>query len=32
MSKYIPPYAAAAELGQSKATRENLHETTMAVD
>jgi len=32
MSKYIPPYAAAAELGQSKATRENLHDTTMAVD
>ena len=32
MSKYIPPYAAAAELGQSKATRENLHDTTMTVD
>ena len=32
MSKYIPPYAAAAELGESKATRENLHDTTMAVD
>ena len=32
MSKYNPPYAAAAELGQSKATRENLHDTTMAVN
>jgi hypothetical protein len=32
MPKYISPYAAAAELGQSKATRENLHDTTMAVD
>ena len=32
MPKYIPPYAAAAELGQSKATRENLHDTTMTVD
>ena len=32
MPKYIPPYAAAAELGHSKATRENLHDTTMAVD
>jgi len=32
MPKYIPPYAAAAELGQSKVTRENLHDTTMAVD
>lgn len=32
MPKYIPPYAAAAELGQSKALRENMHNTTMAVD
>ena len=32
MSKYIPPYAPAAELGQAKALRENLHNTTMAVD
>lgn len=32
MPEYIPPYAAAAELGQSKATRENLHDTTMTVD
>jgi hypothetical protein len=32
MPKYIPPYAAAAELGHSKATRENLHNTTMTVD
>jgi hypothetical protein len=32
MPKYIPPYAAAAKLGHSKATRENLHDTTMAVD
>ena len=32
MSKYIPPYAAVAELGQAKAARENLHDTTMAVD
>jgi len=32
MPKYIPPYAAATELGQAKATRENLHDTTMAVD
>ena len=32
MPKYIPPYAAAAELGQAKAARENLHDTTMAVD
>tara|TARA_R110000868_G_scaffold123185_3_gene326369 strand:- start:9 stop:350 length:342 start_codon:yes stop_codon:yes gene_type:complete len=30
--RYVPPYAAAAELGQSKAARENLHDTTMAVD
>jgi len=32
MPKYIPPYVAAAELGQAKITRENLHNTTMAVD
>jgi len=32
MPKYIPSYAAAAELGQAKTTRENLHNTTMAVD
>ena len=30
MPKYIPPYAAAAELGQAKTLRENLHNTAMA--
>jgi len=32
MPKYVPPYAAAAKLGQAKTLRENLHNTTMAVD
>ena len=32
MPKYVPPYAATAELGQAKTLRENLHNTTMAVD
>ena len=32
MPKYVPPYAASAELGQAKTLRENLHNTTMAVD
>jgi hypothetical protein len=32
MPKYVPPYAAAAELRQAKTLRENLHNTTMAVD
>ena len=30
--RYVPPYAAEAELNQSKAARENLHDTTMDVD
>ena len=32
MPKYVPTYAEAAELGQAKTLRENLHNTTMAVD
>ena len=32
MPKYVPPYAASADLGQAKTLRENLHNTTMAVD